>query len=242
MRKVITGEQVAQIYNRDPFALPGLAGAGLPDPGRDRAARPALPAAGLAGPAGRPASAGRQRAGPASAHLGQPRLARCRRPGRLGRGSPGGLAVVLAVLVHPLGDRPGAAQVADLVLPAPLGRGHDDRRPGPVVSGPDPAARARQGHRHPVHRPGAGPAGLRAVRRPTSPNTRTTWRTGSARCCAGSAPPSPGRCCWSSSAATPWPPSSPPSRSPPAPTSKRSRSGGARTGCRGWSSCTARMS
>ena len=35
MRKVITGEQVAQLYNRDPFALPGLAGAGLPDPSRD---------------------------------------------------------------------------------------------------------------------------------------------------------------------------------------------------------------
>ena len=61
MRKVVTGEQVAQLYNRDPFALPGLAGAGLPDPGRDHPAGPAVPAAGLAGPADRPAPAGRQR-------------------------------------------------------------------------------------------------------------------------------------------------------------------------------------
>ena len=29
MRKVITGEQVAQLSNRDPFALPDLAGADL---------------------------------------------------------------------------------------------------------------------------------------------------------------------------------------------------------------------
>ena len=38
----------------------------------------------------------------------------------------------------------------------------------------------------------------------------TTWPTGSAPCCAGSALPGPGRWCWSSSAVTPWPPSSPP--------------------------------
>ena len=98
-----------------------------------------------------------------------------------------GLAVVLAGLVLPVGRPPGPRQVAGLVLPAPVGRGHDDRRGGSVVSGPDPAARARQGRRHPVYRPGTGPAGLRPVRRPTSPIMRTTWRTGSARCCAGSA-------------------------------------------------------
>ena len=34
----------------------------------------------------------------------------------------------------------------------------------PVVSGPDPAARARQGDCDPVHRPGTRPAGLRPVR------------------------------------------------------------------------------
>jgi len=45
--------------------------------------------------------------------------------------------------------------------------------------------------------------------------------------------------CWSSSAATPWPPSSPPSPSPHTPTSKRCRSGGGRTGRPGWSGCTA---
>ena len=46
--------------------------------------------------------------------------------------------------------------------------------------------------------------------RPTSPSARRTWLMGSARCCAGSAPPGPGPWCWSSSAVTPWPPSSPP--------------------------------
>jgi hypothetical protein len=39
---------------------------------------------------------------------------------------------------------------------------------------------------------------------------RTTSPTASAPCCAGSAPPRRVRWCWSSSAATPWPPSSPP--------------------------------
>ena len=39
---------------------------------------------------------------------------------------------------------------------------------------------------------------------------RRTWRTDSARCCAGSAPHGPAPWSWSSSAATPWPPSSPP--------------------------------
>ena len=33
MRKVVTGEQVARLSNPDPFALPGLARPGLPDPG-----------------------------------------------------------------------------------------------------------------------------------------------------------------------------------------------------------------
>ena len=88
---------------------------------------------------------------------------------------------------------------------------------GPVVSGPDHPARARQGHRDPVHRPGAGPAGLRPVRgrlrqlrgepgarvrRPVVPGPHGPVRA---------------RWCWSSSAATPWPPSSPPSPSRPTP-------------------------
>jgi hypothetical protein len=48
---------------------------------------------------------------------------------------------------------------------------------------------------------------------PTSPPGPTTWPTGSGRCCAGSVLPSRARWCWSLSAVTPWPPSSPPSRS-----------------------------
>ncbi len=71
----------------------------------------------------------------------------------------------------------------------------------------------------------AGPAGLRASAPPTSPTGPTTWPTGSAPCCAGSAPPGPGRWCWSSSAVTPWPPSSPPCPSPTGQTSRRCRSG-----------------
>ena len=54
---------------------------------------------------------------------------------------------------------------------------------------------------------GQSPADLAGARR--------TWRTGSAPCCAGSARPGPGGWCWSSSAATPWPRSSPPCPSPP---------------------------
>ena len=59
------------------------------------------------------------------------------------------LVVVLAGLVLPAGRPPGPGQVAHLVLPAPLGRGHDHRRGRPVVSGPDPAARAGQGRLRP---------------------------------------------------------------------------------------------
>ena len=40
----------------------------------------------------------------------------------------------------------------------------------PVVSGPDPAARAGQGHRHPVHRPGAWSGWSPGSPRPTSPS------------------------------------------------------------------------
>ena len=86
--------------------------------------------------------------------VGQARLGHPRRPGPGRRRHAGRLAVVLAGLVLPVGRPPGPGHVAGLVLPAPLGRGHDDRRGGALVSGPDPAARARQGHRHPVCRPG----------------------------------------------------------------------------------------
>ena len=65
---------------------------------------------------------------------------------------------------------------------------------------------------------------------------------GSARCYAGSAPPGPARWCWSSSAVTPWPSPSPPCPSPLTPISRRCRSAAAKTGCPGWSNSTAPMS
>jgi S-DNA-T family DNA segregation ATPase FtsK/SpoIIIE len=51
-----------------------------------------------------------------------------------------------------------------------------------------------------------------------------------------------GRWCWSSSAATPWPPSSPPWRSPPGWTCRRCRSAAAKTVWPGWSASMAPMS
>ncbi len=45
------------------------------------------------------------------------------------------LAGVLAGLVLPVGRPPGPGQVAGLVLPAPLGRGHGHRRGGPWYQG-----------------------------------------------------------------------------------------------------------
>ena len=106
MRKVITGEQVAQIYNGDPFARPIWRAPVYQTPAGiilavhlyrllawlvRLIARHPLAAAVLA---------------LLAAHLAEPRLGRPRRAGRLGRGGPGGLAVVLAVLVHPLGEMP----------------------------------------------------------------------------------------------------------------------------------------
>ena len=105
MRKVVTGEQVAQLYNRDPFALPAWRAPVYQTPAgiilvvqlyrllawlvRLIARHPlAATVAGGAGP-----------------DLGQPRLAGPGPPGGLGRGGPGGLAVFLAGLVHPV-DRP----------------------------------------------------------------------------------------------------------------------------------------
>jgi DNA segregation ATPase FtsK/SpoIIIE, S-DNA-T family len=66
-----------------------------------------------------------------------------------------------------------------------------------------------------------------------------TWRMGLARYSAGSGLLSPVRWFWSSSAATPWPPSSPPWPSPLMWTCGRCRSAAARTARSGWSGCTA---
>ena len=51
MRKVITGEQVAQIYNRDPFARPVWRAPVYQTPAGIILVVQSVPAAGLAGPA-----------------------------------------------------------------------------------------------------------------------------------------------------------------------------------------------
>ena len=108
MRKVVTGEQVAQIYNRDPFARPIWRAPVYQTPAGiilvvhlyrllawlvRMIARHPLAASVLA---------------LLALTWVESRLGRHRRPGHLGRGGPGGLAVVLAVLLHPLGESPGA--------------------------------------------------------------------------------------------------------------------------------------
>ena len=164
MRRVVTGEELAQLYNPDPFAMPRWRAPVYRTPFGIILVAKFFKLLAWIDPADRPASAGRQRPGADRGDLGQARLGHPGRPGPGRRRHAGRLAVVLAGLVLPVGRPPGPGQVAGLVLPAPLGRGHDDCRGGAVVSGPDPAARARQGHRHPVHRPGICPAGLRPVR------------------------------------------------------------------------------
>jgi S-DNA-T family DNA segregation ATPase FtsK/SpoIIIE len=66
-----------------------------------------------------------------------------------------------------------------------------------------------------------------------------TWRMGLARYCAGSGLLSQVRWCWSSSAATPWPPSSLSCPSQLMWICGRWRSAAARTARSGWSGCTA---
>ena len=163
MRKVVTGEELAQIYNPDPFAMPRWRAPVYRTPfGIILAAkfvkllgwivrmlfRHPLAASVLAAGHG-------DLARPGLGHPGGPGPGRRRHAGRV--------AVVLAGVVLPVGRPPGAGQVAGVVLPAPLGRCHDHRRSGTVLSGPDPAARAGQGRRDEVHRPGDGPAGLGPV-------------------------------------------------------------------------------
>ena len=119
--------------------------------------------------------------------------------------------------VRPVGDHPRAEHAAGPVYRRRWPAVMTHRRPGPLVPGPDHLARAGQGHRDPVRRPGSRSGWSPGSAPPTSPTGPTTWPTGSARCCAGSARRGPGRWCWSSSAATPWPPSSPPCPSPDRP-------------------------
>ena len=136
MRRVVTGEQVAQIYNPDPFARPVFRAPVYQTPAglillawlarlliwiirlvvRHPAA--ALAVAVLVVPVGH-------------RHLG-----RHGRHARVGHGGPAGLAVLLAVRVHPVGSGPGPGQVAGLDLPAQVGRGDDHRRPGPRLPAP----------------------------------------------------------------------------------------------------------
>ena len=164
MRKVVTGEELAQIYNPDPFAMPRWRAPVYRTPfGIILVAKFFKLLAWLVRMIARHPLAASILAAAAVTwvKLGWVTLA----------------ALVLAVVVlliawrwfwppsfSRLAGRPARGQVAHLVLPPPLGRRDDHRRSSAVVSGPDLAARARQGHRHPVHRPGICPAGLGPVR------------------------------------------------------------------------------
>ena len=76
MRKVVTGEQVAQMHNRDPFARPIWRAPVYQTPAGIILVGPSVPAAGLAGPPDRPAPAGHQLLAVLVAHLGRSRLGR----------------------------------------------------------------------------------------------------------------------------------------------------------------------
>ena len=164
MRRVVTGEELAQLYNPDPFAMPRWRAPVYRTPfGIILAAKLVKLLGWIVRLVARHPLAASVLALAAVTwvKLGWVTLVALVLAARRHADR---LAVVLAGLVLPVGRPPGPGQVAGLVLPAPVGRGDDDRRGGAVVSGPDPAARARQGHRHPVHRPGICPAGLRPVR------------------------------------------------------------------------------
>ena len=165
MRKVVTGDQVAQIYNRDPLAFPIWRAPVYRTPGLDHRHRAAVPVHLVGGPAGVPAPGRVACSGGARVHVVRDRLARRDPPGDLGGAGPGVLASGVASVVRPPGRSPGAKQVAGVAVPAPVGGGDDDFRAGPVVSGPDRAAGARQGPLHPLRGPGPRPARVRPVRR-----------------------------------------------------------------------------
>ena len=187
------------------LALPGL-----PHPAVDRGHRPLRADDRLAGAVPVPSSgpgSGRHRR---RADVAGDRLARTASPGREPRRRAGGVAVAVPRLVLPLRWFPGAGPVAGLALPAPLGRSDDHRPPRPALPGPGPAARPGQGDGHVLYRPGASAAGVGPVRgRLRRPGREPRPRL---RRHAVPHPHAPRRVrwCWSSSAATPWPPSSPP--------------------------------
>ena len=186
-RNGVMGEQLAQVDNRDPFAPPVWRSPVYRTP------EPVIfvvqlirlvwrvlwfalthPLAGCRRDAGRGRLAG-------------PGLARRRRPGAGRCGGPGWVAGDPAGVVRPVRGGAGAGLVAVVVLPAPV-EGRDDPGraraglPGPAdAPGPGSGAPGRGGG------PGAGRAGDRAgpgrLRRPVA----RTWRTRSARGCAGSA-------------------------------------------------------
>ena len=149
MRRVVTGEELAQLQNPNPFAMPRWRAPVYRTPLGIILAAKFARLLWQAGPDGRPASAGRQRPGPGRGDLGRSGLGHPRGPGPGRRRHAGRVAVVLAGLVLPAGRPTGPGQVAHLVLPAPLGRRHDHRRGSTLVSGPDPAARAGQGRPRP---------------------------------------------------------------------------------------------
>ena len=92
MRKVITGDQVAQIRNPDPFAFPIWRAPVYRTPGWIIAIAQLGRFTWLAGPAGRPAPGRVAGPGGARVHVGRNRLARRHPPGRLGGAGPGLLA------------------------------------------------------------------------------------------------------------------------------------------------------
>ena len=95
-------------------------------------------------------------------------------------------------------------------VPAAVGVGDDDLRAGPVVSGADRPAGARQGPLHPLRQPGPRPAGVGPVRRAGRRRRRQPGARVRRDAVPGPRRPGPVRCCWSSSAATPWPQVVPP--------------------------------
>ena len=89
MRKVITGDQVAQIYNRDPLAFPIWRAPVYRTPGWIIAIAQLCRFAWLAGPAGGPAPGRVAGPGGARVHVVGNRLARRDPAGRLGGAGPG---------------------------------------------------------------------------------------------------------------------------------------------------------